>query len=205
MSNKCYNSNSVIRPDLAPCNPFLDSTVLCCAAYHQCVNNGLCKTPDGIYYSGGCTDSTYKDANCPEFCTSGEYPAMYMAISLLTCVTGDANSVVECPVGAAVKAGDFCCSVNNTTKTCCDTASNGLGLGPAVHSSRAPPPLMWKQTFALPQLLCGDTNTGSTSFGSGNSLFRAGPGLACMLTICRFLHAYMESFPRGPLSAASLG
>ena len=50
-------------------------------------------------------------------------------------VSGDATWVVECH-GAAVKDGDFCCSTNGST-TCCNTASNGLGLVAAISSAQA--------------------------------------------------------------------
>ena len=139
MSDICYfqsRSNSFIVPDLGPCDPEADSFSLCCGAGDTCLTNGLCVTPFGIHYSGGCTDSTFEDAICPNFCTSGENPAMDRAISILTCVIVDAKWVVECPSGTAVKAGDLCCSINQTAKSCCDTASNRLGFGASIFSAQ---------------------------------------------------------------------
>ena len=60
---------------------------------------------------------------------------MYSRCVKLMFVSGDANYVVECH-GAAVKDGDFCCSINGST-TCCNTASNGLNLAAAVSSAQA--------------------------------------------------------------------
>lgn len=51
-------------------------------------------------------------------------------------VLGDENWVVECH-GSVVNNGDFCCSVNGTITTCCNTASNGLGLVAPVSSAQA--------------------------------------------------------------------
>ena len=44
--------------------------------------------------------------------------------------------MVECH-GSVVNNGDFCCSVNGTTTTCCNTASNGLSLVAPVSSAQA--------------------------------------------------------------------
>lgn len=125
MSQACYghsSPNAVILPNYGSCNPQASSISLCCENGQTCLTNGLCVTESGVYYNGGCTDSTYKAAICPTFCTSG-----------------DANWVIECHGSAvgAVKDGDFCCSVNGTTTTCCNTASNGLGLVAAVSSAQA--------------------------------------------------------------------
>lgn len=121
MSEVCYGHSGpypVVLPNYGPCNPQAGIS-LCCEIGQTCLSNGLCVTQSGVYYNGGCTDSTYTAAICPTFCTSG-----------------DANWVVQCH-GSAVKDGDFCCSVNGTTSTCCDTASNGLGLVPAISSAQA--------------------------------------------------------------------
>ena len=139
MSDICYfrsGSNSFYPQYYGPCDPMLSGISLCCGVGDYCLPSGLCVTQSGIYYSGGCTDSTYENAICPNFCTSGENPAMDRAFSVLTCVIGDANWVVECPFGTAVNAGDFCCSINQTAKSCCDTASNGLGLGASISSAQ---------------------------------------------------------------------
>ena len=180
MSKICYiqsGSNSVIRPDYGPCNPRVDSVSLCCGVGDTCLTNGLCLTRSGIYYSGGCTDSTYEAAICPHFCTSGEHLAMHMANSVLMSAIGYANRMVQCPSGAAVKAGDLCCSINGTAKTCCDTASNGLGLGAAVFSAMALSAVS-VQTRGVPApTRIGATTTTSRSIKSWAPLFRAGPRL----------------------------
>ena len=76
MAETCYGHtgpDAVSLPDYGPCNPQAGSTSLCCEIGQTCLTNGLCVTPDEVYYNGGCTDSTYKAAICPTFCTSGRH------------------------------------------------------------------------------------------------------------------------------------
>ena len=196
MSKICYihsSPSAFILSNYGPCDPRAGSISLCCGVGHTCLTNGLCVTRSGRYYSGGCTDSAYEAAICPQFCTSGGHLAMDMAILIFTWVIGDANWVVECPSGTAVKAGDFCCSVNRTGKTCCDTASNGLGLGAAVFSALALSAVTVEASSVPASTRCGAKNTSSRSITSWNPFCCAGPRLACMLTICRFFYAYTDS------------
>ena len=192
MSKICYtysSPNTVIPSNFGRCNPRAGSISLCCGVGHTCLTNGLCVTRSGIYYNGGCTDSTYEAAICPQYCTSGGHPVMDMAVSILTWVIGDANWVVQCPSGAAVKAGDFCCSVNGTARTCCDTASNGLGLGAAVFSAQALSAVSMEIKGATSS---GVTITSSRKITGCHPLFRVRPRLVCMLKICRFSNALPE-------------
>lgn len=138
MSEVCYGHSGpypVVLPNYGPCNPQAGIS-LCCEIGQTCLSNGLCVTQSGVYYNGGCTDSTYTAAICPTFCTSGRNYNLDSSSRRAKFVSGDANWVVQCH-GSAVKDGDFCCSVNGTTSTCCDTASNGLGLVPAISSAQA--------------------------------------------------------------------
>ena len=196
MSKTCFthsSSNAVIPSNYGPCDPRTGSITLCCGVGHTCLTNGLCMTRSGKHYSGGCTDSTYEAAICPQFCTSGGHPATDMTISTLTWVIGNANWVVECPSGTAVKTGDYCCSVNAAAKTCCDVASNALGLGAAVFSAQALLAVSVETRGVPASTSSGTTSTSSRSITSWNPFFRAGPRLACMLTICRFFYAYIDS------------
>ncbi|KAF6227981.1 hypothetical protein HO133_007709 [Letharia lupina] len=145
----CYghsSPNAVVLPNYGPCNPQAGSVSLCCETGQTCLTNRLCVTPSGVYYNGGCTDSTYKAAICPTFCTSG-----------------DANWVVECH-GSAVKNGDFCCSVNGTSSSCCNTASNGLGLVAAVSSAEAV-----SATFVGASIGPASISSGATTSSSGST------------------------------------
>ncbi|KAM0803738.1 hypothetical protein BDR22DRAFT_47672 [Usnea florida] len=147
MAETCYGHTGPDAQSLlgyGPCNPQAGSTSLCCEIGQTCLTNGLCVTPDLVYYNGGCTDSTYKAAICPTFCTSG-----------------DANWVVKCQ-GAAVKDGDFCCSINGSTTTCCNTASNGLGLVAAISSAQAV-----SATSVGPSTVPASTDKGATTSSSG--------------------------------------
>lgn len=122
MSRLCYQTSNVPlnSTQLAPCAGAegTDAVSLCCTPSEICLTNGLCATNAGLFYSGGCTDSTYKAAVCPKFCTT----------------PGD-SYVVECAgPDSQVKDGDFCCSANGDAD-CCKNASNALGLQPSVSSA----------------------------------------------------------------------
>jgi len=125
MSLSCYQTPNVPvnSTELAPCAATggTDPVSLCCNPSEICLTNGLCATNTGLFYSGGCTDSTYKATICPKLCTT----------------LGD-TYVVGCGEGgsSAVKPGDFCCSPNGSLN-CCNNATNALGLTPSVSSAVA--------------------------------------------------------------------
>ena len=77
-------------------------------------------------------------------------------------VSGDANWVVECQ-GAAVKDGDFCCSIDGST-TCCNTATNGLGLTAAISSAQAV-----SATSVLANAVPTSTDKGASTSSSGSN------------------------------------
>ena len=182
MSETCYghsSPNTVFLPNYGPCNPQAGSISLCCEIGQTCLTNGLCVTPSGVYYNGGCTDRTYEAAVCPKYCTSGGHRSMPMYLLTLTYVSGDANWVIECPSGAAVQDGDFCCSVNGTTDTCCNTASNGLGLDAPVSSAQAVSATSLG-TSTLPAIINSTATTSSSiSIASKVLLVSAAPRLVC--------------------------
>ena len=124
MSQSCFQTANVAinSTELAPCDSTRDPSTasLCCTPSQICLTNGLCATNEGFFYSGGCTDETYKAAICPKFCTS----------------PGD-SFVVRCTSSSSlVKDGDFCCSPNGLAD-CCQNSVNALGLEPSKSSAIA--------------------------------------------------------------------
>lgn len=73
--SQCYAPNAVPLPEYGPCNT-LQSVSLCCTPGQICLTNGLCANGEGEFYSGGCTDKTYKAAICPSFCTGNSPPGL---------------------------------------------------------------------------------------------------------------------------------
>lgn len=69
MSQICYAPNAVPVPEYAPCNNNTDGVSLCCSPGQFCLTNGLCANGEGEFYSGACTDKTYKAPICPSYCT----------------------------------------------------------------------------------------------------------------------------------------
>lgn len=77
-SAACYfrSSSSVIRADeWNTCNNNSEIVAgganLCCnyARDSVCGDGGLCRQDDGLFYVGGCTDSTYQDPVCRTSCS----------------------------------------------------------------------------------------------------------------------------------------
>ena len=105
---------------------------------------------------------------------------IYCRLVKLTFVSGDANWVVVCH-GAAVQDGDFCCSIDGST-TCCNTASNGLGLVAAISSAQAVSATS-VETSTVPE----STNNGATTSSSGTVESKDSPhnvqNDACMLIL----------------------
>lgn len=177
----CYGYSSpdvVVLPNYGPCNPRAGIISLCCELGDTCLTNGLCVTPSGVYYNGGCTDDTYQSAICPKYCTSGGHRAIIMPLVVLMFVSGDANWVIQCPSDSAVITGDFCCSVNGTTSTCCNTPGNGLGLVAAKSSAEAVSTSNGANTVPA-YISSGATTPSSKSIASRIFLLCAGPELAC--------------------------
>lgn len=104
MSQTCHGHsgpNAVFLPNYGHCNPQPGNVSLCCEIGQTCLTNGLCVSQSGVYYSGGCTDSTYQAAICPKFCTSGGHCAMNMYLHIDVRIRG-------CQLGGPMSF--WCCS-----------------------------------------------------------------------------------------------
>lgn len=119
----CFDRNG-LRTDNIPCNPNASSSA-CCGRTFKCMSNGLCAPgPDTAaagfqiitaFYQGSCTDNTWKDAACPNFCTS----------------TLDSLSGQGLQACAAAGEGKYCCW--RSGQDCCrnNTAIFDLGVAEA--------------------------------------------------------------------------
>jgi hypothetical protein len=61
----CYYPDGTLSPD-PPCNTTTTGHSACCTAL--CMSSGLC-FDNGLMSRGGCTDPTWKDSACPQYCT----------------------------------------------------------------------------------------------------------------------------------------
>lgn len=81
MATECYANNGSLYSNTAatyvPCDPTAVESgghSSCCAIGDLCMSNGLCmeasNEPKGLnhYWRNGCTDKTWKDPACPNFC-----------------------------------------------------------------------------------------------------------------------------------------
>jgi hypothetical protein len=73
-ASQCYWPDGSVDSDGVPCNSTGASA--CCSAGSQCTSNKLCVVDDPVagweYYRGSCTDMTWQDPACPDFCDDGE-------------------------------------------------------------------------------------------------------------------------------------
>ncbi|KAF1808446.1 hypothetical protein P152DRAFT_222598 [Eremomyces bilateralis CBS 781.70] len=51
-----------------PCSGDTHSSCCLPSQQDQCLSNGLCNVPGAYTYRAACTDQTWKDPNCPQFC-----------------------------------------------------------------------------------------------------------------------------------------
>ena len=117
---------------------------------------------------------------------------MYSRLVKLMFVSGDANWVVVCH-GSAVKDGDFCCSINGSTTTCCDTASNGLGLVAAISSAQAV-----SATSVGASTVPASTDNGATTSSSGTIESKDSPHNLQNETCMLILGSYIPSLSLTP-------
>lgn len=62
----CYYPNGKISGSV-PCNSTTTGYSSCCASDHLCMSSGLCLNR-GLISTGSCTDPTWKDASCAQYC-----------------------------------------------------------------------------------------------------------------------------------------
>lgn len=129
LAQSCYYPDGSLTTADAPC----PNSALCCPLNWRCLSNGLCYDPTNNYIQRRtCTDRTWQDADCPNFCTYSE--------------TGN-EAILRCG------SGKYCCNGNGDSFDCCDgtlppgtdyfnlPAGNVIGevseMGPAPTSNGA--------------------------------------------------------------------
>ncbi|KAK4223077.1 hypothetical protein QBC38DRAFT_548738 [Podospora fimiseda] len=87
LSLTCYHVSGNVNKDenVIPCDPSVSGTpgshTSCCnkGTGDQCLSTGLClatnaKRPDDLFWINGCTDKTWRDPACPQYCNPPENP-----------------------------------------------------------------------------------------------------------------------------------
>ncbi|KAF4555783.1 Hypothetical protein D9617_2g057470 [Elsinoe fawcettii] len=136
MSAPCYfmsgDSTSVAQDKTyIPCDPVAVSQgkhSSCCAPNDLCFTNGLCKANSNNDWNWrwrvGCTDKTFKDPACPNYCRGVDYD-------------DQAHLIFQCPDDQT-----WCCATGfglaqDWNFTCCETQQLSYKLGPAVIAQTA--------------------------------------------------------------------
>ncbi|MCJ1461614.1 hypothetical protein MMC07_000211 [Pseudocyphellaria aurata] len=105
MAQQCLTPSGAVLQGFGLCNPN-SSTSVCCKLGEACTENGLCSTPAGFLYRGGCTDESFKSKSCPTLCIDNF----------------DRPWVTECQKSADGSAL-YCCDGDSTGDCCNDTGS----------------------------------------------------------------------------------
>ncbi|KAF9734893.1 hypothetical protein PMIN06_008303 [Paraphaeosphaeria minitans] len=143
MAAECYANNGSLYANTAatyvPCNLTAVENgghSSCCAIGDLCMTNGLCMEPSNEakganhYWRNGCTDKTWKDPSCPNFCWGEEEPNHYNAF-IFYCF--DPKNEFCCTPQGTLEAG-----VTGRNTSCCNDedlvfkASAPVILGTAV-------------------------------------------------------------------------
>ncbi|KAI1346521.1 hypothetical protein F5Y01DRAFT_297621 [Xylaria sp. FL0043] len=70
-SLQCYYPNGEKSESDSPCNPDADASFCCSSSSDSsCLNNLLCQDGTGRVIRGSCTDQTWTDPACPQYCLS---------------------------------------------------------------------------------------------------------------------------------------
>lgn len=65
--NPCFFPDADLAPNFVPCSPTGDGG--CCAEGDFCTALGYCiSESEGYHYRGACTDSTWGNPSCPDYC-----------------------------------------------------------------------------------------------------------------------------------------
>ena len=72
----CYFPDGSISPRDTPCRALsYGQASPCCAATDICLDNNYCLAQSGseVITRGSCTDSTWRRAECPQYCQDGQF------------------------------------------------------------------------------------------------------------------------------------
>lgn len=74
----CYFPDGSVSPRDTPCHsPSIgDGASACCASSDICLSNALClgQTGAALISRGTCTDKTWQNPECPQYCSDGKNP-----------------------------------------------------------------------------------------------------------------------------------
>lgn len=86
-SLQCYYPNGEKAEGDSPCNPDTDASFCCgSSSDSSCLNNLLCQDGKGRVIRGSCTDQSWTDPACPQYCLSESWPLMPSELNTLLVV-----------------------------------------------------------------------------------------------------------------------
>ena len=105
-SGQCYFPNGNLATDYLPCTDISgEAQSWCCHLSDSvCTQNGYCVGSNGLFYRGGCTDSTFTSPSCPQVCKN-DSPTTFS--TFFNCADPGTYSQTWC---CATGSSDGCCN-----------------------------------------------------------------------------------------------
>ncbi|CZR67790.1 uncharacterized protein PAC_17689 [Phialocephala subalpina] len=96
-----------VAGNYVPCSPNGDGD--CCSSGDFCTSLGYCiSNSKGYHYRGACTDDSWGNPSCPDYCLANTNSGNSSAVNLIAC-------------NAASSSGSWCCAYNGS---CCSNSTN---------------------------------------------------------------------------------
>ncbi|KAL1598812.1 hypothetical protein SLS60_007954 [Paraconiothyrium brasiliense] len=182
MAAECYANNGSLYANTAatyvPCNITAVENgdhSSCCAIGDLCMTNGLCMEQQNEqkganhYWRNGCTDKTWKDPACPNYCRGKEEPDHFNAF-IFYCF--DPTNEFCCAPQGTLEAG-----VTGRNTSCCnDDDLVFKAAAPVIEGTAA---------AALPRLTTSSSISISTSSASASSQSTSGTSVTAATTIAQ--------------------
>ncbi|MCJ1474634.1 hypothetical protein MMC13_003294 [Lambiella insularis] len=172
---------------VAPCG--VDSVESCCGFGDECLSNALCKnngnTQEGVqlYYTSYCTDPTYSEAECNQYCPFE--PALYCGTGseqIWQCSNGTACNLTATTAGSSIFFAPAPTNLlNGTVIATVEPSSVDPQFIPTVWNAPGAPVLTSSTTSGPGTTLSGTTiATGSPNHSNSTTefVYNSGPPVA---------------------------
>ncbi|KAI0508800.1 hypothetical protein F5B22DRAFT_384810 [Xylaria bambusicola] len=147
-SSQCYFPNGAEAEGWSACNPDADVSFCCSFQYdYTCYNNLLCQDGKGRVVRGACTDQSWTDPACPQYCQNYKLGGT----DLIPC-----NNVTKDHIS-------YCC--DHAIDNCCDTGDGRFDVLPYPTSLIA----TWNPAASEYEVLPGASATASSTSPSLSS------------------------------------
>jgi len=168
----CFFPNRDVHDLGKPCDPDASNSA-CCEATHTCLSNGLCfDTHFNHVIRGSCTDSSWDDASCPQYCVNND-PTQSGANGDLRQCDNDNNDWV-CGMDSSNCTDTFTVAFGFVDDMRNSSVNNILADGSVVNGTAATSTVM--VTVTATATASAGTSFGTPAGSSSSSTLAAGLG-----------------------------